>query len=166
MINPFLLHIGYNDFEIATAGKFFGITAAIIGGLLAEYLMKYFTIFESLIFFGVLHGFAHILFIFIIIKEVYGRNIYIFFLVTGFESITGGMTMAAYIAYISSLCRGQFKETQYSFLTSMMGLSRSILPSISGYIVITIGWNMLFAGVASILPIILVLYLKRFSVNK
>ena len=165
MINPFLLHIGYNDFEIATAGKFFGITAAIIGGLLAGYLMKYFTIFESLIFFGVLHGFAHILFI---IQEVYGRNIYIFFLVTGFESITGGMTMAAYIAYIASLCRGQFKATQYSFLTSMMGLSRSILPSISGYIVITIGWNMffLFAGVASILPIILVLYLKRFSVNK
>jgi len=165
MINPFLLHIGYDDFEIATAGKFFGITSAIIGGLLAGYIMKYLTIFESLMFFGTLHGFAHILFI---IQEIYGKNMYIFFLVTGFESITGGMTMAAYIAYIASLCRGQFKATQYSFLTSMMGLSRSILPSISGYIVITIGWNMffLFAGVASILPIILVLYLKRFSVNK
>ena len=78
------------------------------------------------------------------------------------------MTMAAYIAYIASLCHGKFRATQYSFLTSMMGLSRSILPSISGYIVATIGWNIFFlsASIASIPPIILVLYLKRFSVNK
>jgi PAT family beta-lactamase induction signal transducer AmpG len=165
MINPFLLHIGYNDFEIATAGKFFGITSAIIGGLIAGYIMKYFTIFNGLIFFGILHGFAHILFI---IQEFYGKNIYLFFLVTGFESITGGMTMAAYIAYIASLCHGKFRATQYSFLTSMMGLSRSILPSISGYIVGTIGWNIFFlsASIASIPPIILVLYLKKYSVNK
>jgi PAT family beta-lactamase induction signal transducer AmpG len=39
MINPFLLHIGYNDFEIATAGKFFGITSAIIGGLISSTLL-------------------------------------------------------------------------------------------------------------------------------
>ena len=40
MINPFLLHIGYDEFEIATAGKIFGIASAIIGGLLASYIMK------------------------------------------------------------------------------------------------------------------------------
>ena len=165
MINPFLLHIGYDEFEIATAGKFFGIASAIIGGLLAGYIMKYFTIFESLIFFGVLHGFAHILFI---IQEIYGKNIYLLFFVTGFESITGGMTMAAYIGYIASLCHGRFKATQYSFLTSMMGLSRSVLPAISGYIVATIGWKIffLFTSIASIPSIFLVLYLKKFSVNK
>ena len=165
MINPFLLHIGYDEFEIATAGKLFGITSVIIGGLLAGTIMKYFTIFESLIFFGVLHGFAHLLFI---IQEVYGKNIYLLFLVTGFESVTGGMTMAAYIGYIASLCHGRFKATQYSFLTSMMGLSRSILPAMSGYIVATIGWKTfyLFASIASIPSIILVLYLQKFSVNK
>ena len=165
MINPFLLHIGYDEFEIATAGKFFGIASAIIGGLLAGYIMKYFTIFESLIFFGVLHGFAHILFI---IQEIYGKNIYLLFFVTGFESITGGMTMAAYIGYIASLCHGRFKATQYSFLTSKMGLSRSVLPAISGYIVATIGWKIffLFTSIASNPSIFLVLYLKKFSVNK
>lgn len=165
MINPFLIHIGYSDFEIATAGKFFGIASAIIGGLLAGYIMKYFTIFKSLILFGSLHGFAHILFI---AQEIYGKNICIFFLVIGFESITGGMTMVAYIAYIASLCHGKFRATQYSFLTSMMGLSRSILPSISGYIVSTIGWNVFFllASIASIPPVILALYLKKLSENK
>lgn len=165
MINPFLLHIGYNELEIATAGKFFGITSTIIGGLLAGHIMKHFTIFKSLICFGILHGFAHILFI---AQEVYGKNLYLFFLVTGFESITGGMTMAAYIAYIASLCHGRFRATQYSFLTSMMGLSRSLLPAISGYIVTTIGWKIffLFTSIATIPSIILLIYLKKFSVNK
>ena len=76
MINPFLLHIGYDEFEIATAGKFFGITATIIGGLIASYIMKYFNIFKSLIFFGVLHGAGHMLFI---VQEIYGENIYLLF---------------------------------------------------------------------------------------
>ena len=50
----------------------------------------------------------------------------------------------------------------------MMGLSRSILPSISGYIVSTIGWNVFFllASIASIPPVILALYLKKLSENK
>jgi len=165
MINPFLLHIGYDEFEIATAGKFFGITATIIGGLIASYIMKYFSIFKSLIFFGILHGAGHMLFI---VQEIYGKNIYLLFLITGFESITGGMTMTAYIAYIASLCHGRFKATQYSFLTSMMGFSRSVLPAISGYIVSTIGWKTFyfFASIATIPSIILVLFLKKFSVNK
>jgi PAT family beta-lactamase induction signal transducer AmpG len=103
-----------------------------------------------------------------IVQEVYGKNVYLLFLITGFESITGGMTMTAYIAYIASLCHGRFKATQYSFLTSMMGFSRSVLPAISGYIVSTIGWKTfyLFASIATIPSIILVLYLQKLSVNK
>lgn len=70
-----------------------------------------------------------------------------------FESVTGGMTMAAYIAFIASLCQGKFRATQYSFLTSMMGLSRSIFPAISGFIVVDYGWRSFFAfTVAASLP--------------
>jgi len=50
----------------------------------------------------------------------------------------------------------------------MMGFSRSVLPAISGYIVSTIGWKTFyfFASIATIPSIILVLFLKKFSVNK
>jgi PAT family beta-lactamase induction signal transducer AmpG len=164
MINPFLIHIGYDEFEISTAGKFFGISAAIIGGLLAGLIMKYLNIFQSLLFFGVLHGVAHILFI---IQEIYGKNLGLLFLVTGFESVTGGMTMAAYIGFIASQCKGRFKATQYSFLTSMMGLSRSILPALSGYIVTILGWKIfyLFASLATIPSLILIFYLRKSRFN-
>ncbi len=164
MINLFFIHIGYNEFEISTVGKFFGIITAIIGGLLAGIVMKRVSIFRSLLLFGALHGVAHLLFI---VQEIYGKNIELFLLVTGFESITGGMSMAAYIGFIASLCKGRFKATQYSFFTSMMGLSRSILPAFSGYVVANVGWKIFYlsASVATIPALITILYLEKIRNN-
>ncbi|MDG1436754.1 MAG: MFS transporter [Rickettsiaceae bacterium] len=165
MINPFLLHIGYNEFEISTAGKLFGVTAAMVGGLIASHIMKTKNIHDSLFIFGAIHAIAHILFI---VQEIYGNNLYLLFIVIGFESISGGMSMAAYIAFISYLCHGKFRATQYSFLSSMMGVSRSILPAISGYIVANFGWTIFYAftTLATIPSLILIIYLKKLSDNK
>jgi len=160
MINPFLLHIGYDEFEISTAGKLFGITSAMIGGLIASHIMKKKNLYDSLLMFGSIHAAAHILFV---VQEIYGKNIYLLFVITGFESVSGGMSMAAYIAFIASLCRGKFRATQYSFLSSMMGLSRSIFPAISGYIVSSLGWSAfyIFTTLATVPSLIMILYLKK-----
>ena len=160
MINPFLLHIGYDEFEISTAGKLFGITFAMIGGLIASRIMKTKNLYDSLLIFGAIHAIAHILFV---VQELYGKDIYLLFIVTGFESISGGMSMAAYIALIASLCKGKFRATQYSFFSSMMGFSRSIFPAISGYIVASFGWSVfyIFTTLATIPSLILILYLEK-----
>lgn len=142
MINPFLIHIGYNAIEIASLSKFLGIIGAIIGGLIASFIMKKKNILDSIFLFGVIHSLAHILFI---VLEIYGKNFSLLFITIAIESITGGMAMAAYIAFISSLCHGKFRATQYSFFSSMMGFSRAIFPTISGYIVVNFGWQNFFA---------------------
>lgn len=155
MINPFLIHIGYNELEIASAGKFFGILSAIFGGLIASFIMKKKNILNSLLIFGVIHALAHSLFI---VQEIYGKNLLLLFTAIGFEGITGGMTMTAYIAFIASLCQGKFRATQYSFFTSMMGLSRAIFPAISGYIVAEFGWSNFFIFIILItIPSLLIL---------
>lgn len=160
MINPFLIHIGYDEFEISTAGKLLGITSAMLGGLLASFIMKKKNLFDSLLLFGSIHAVAHILFV---VQDIYGKNLYLLFIMTGFESISGGMTMAAYIAYIASLCHGKFRATQYSFLSSMMGLSRAVLPAISGYIVASFGWTVfyLFTTLATVPSLVMILYLEK-----
>lgn len=162
MINPFLHHIGYNSFEISTAGKLFGAISAILGGLIASHIMKKKNIFDSLLIFGSIHATCHILYI---AQEFYGKDITILFIITGFEGVTGGMTMAAYIAFIASLCDGKFRATQYSFFSSMMGLSRSIFPTISGYIVSYIGWSMffIFTILCTVPALILILYLEKYQ---
>ncbi|MCC8371254.1 MAG: MFS transporter [Rickettsia endosymbiont of Pseudomimeciton antennatum] len=163
MINPFLIHIGYNEFEIASAGKFFGIISAIIGGLIASSVMRRKSILDSLLIFGVIHAIAHTLFI---LQEIYGKNLPLFFITTGFESVTGGMTMTAYIAFIASICQGKFRATQYSFFSSMMGFSRSIFPALSGYIVVQFGWQNFFTFIIITTISSLLLLLKISSLLK
>ncbi|NRB10237.1 MAG: MFS transporter [Rickettsiaceae bacterium] len=160
MINPFLIHHGYSDHEIATGGKLLGSIMAIVGGLLAGHIMKKRDIFQGLLIFAILHAAAHTLFI---VQDIYGKNLYLLYVVIGFESITGGMSMAAYIAYIAYLCQGRFRATQYSFFSSIMGLSRSVLPAISGYIVAHAGWKSFFfiTIIATIPSLLLLLFLKQ-----
>ncbi len=162
MINPFLLHLGYNALEIASVGKFFGVTNAIIGGLLASWIMRKYSILNCLLFFGILHAIAHSLFI---LQELEGKNISLLFIVIGFESITGGMTMSAYIAFISSLCYGKYRATQYSFYSAMMGVSRSILPSFSGYLVLEFGWKIFFISMSlvAVPSLFIISKLKNYS---
>jgi MFS transporter, PAT family, beta-lactamase induction signal transducer AmpG len=165
MINPFLIHIGYPAATIATAGKLFGTISALIGGLLGSYIMRKKNIFDSLLLFGSIHAVAHILFV---IQDIYGQNIYLLFIVTGFESISGGITMTAYIAFIATLCDGKFRSTQYAFFTSMMGLSRSVFPALSGYMVANLGWTVffLFTTVATVPALIIILYLEKIHNKK
>ena len=160
MINPFLLKLGYKATEIATVGKLFGLISAIIGGLIASYIMRCKDIIDSLVLFGSLHAAAHLLFL---LQEFYGKNISILYLVIGFEGTTSGMSMAAYMGFIASLCHGKFRATQYAFFSSMMGFSRAILPSISGYFVFQFGWDIffIFTSLAAIPPLFLAIYLKK-----
>jgi len=160
MINPFLLHIGFDAGEIATVGKFLGILAAILGGFIASHIMRKTSVLDSLLYFGIAHALAHIMFI---AQNAAGHNLPLLFLVMGFESITGGMAMAAYIAFITSMCSGKYSATQYAILSSMMGLSRSILPGLSGFIVSAYGWQefYLFTAVATVPAIVLLWWMKR-----
>lgn len=161
MINPFLLETGFKANEIASVGKFLGILAAILGGFIASSIMKEQNIYNSLIIFGIIHAFAHSMFI---AQDLAGYNIALLFIVMGFESITGGMTMAAYMAFISSLCHGPYRATQYAFLTSMMGLSRSILPGLAGFIAQEYGWSLfyLFTSLAAIPSIVILHQIRKY----
>ena len=157
MINPFLLHHGFSESQIAIAGKLCGVLGAGFGGLLAGRIMSRNPITLCLFWFAVIHASAHSCYI--VIAYV-GANSLALFIATLLESITGGMTMAAYIGLITKLCRGKYRATQYALFTAMMGVSRTILPSFAGYIVETTGWTIFFVfAILMVIPSILILKL-------
>jgi PAT family beta-lactamase induction signal transducer AmpG len=159
MMNPFLLYIGYNEIEIANLGKLLGIFSACIGGFIASFTMHRKSIIDNLLYFGILHAFSHILFI---ILGLYGKNQLLFIITIFIEGVTSGMNMAAYIGFITSICSGRFKTTQYAFFTSMMGLSRSIFPAFFGYILIDFGWNSYFIFIIiATIPSLIILWKLR-----
>ena len=145
MINPFLLYLQFSEFDIATISKLFGIVTSILGSFVGGMVMSRGSLYSHLFNFGILHLIAHTLFI---IQSFYPNNTILLYFVMGSESFTGGMTMTAYIALITSLCQGKYAGTQYSFFSSMMGLSRAIFPAISGYIVFHYGWTLFFTFVS------------------
>ena len=155
MINPFLLHLQFNEYEIAVAGKLCGIMSATAGSFFAGYYMsRYNNLAKLLLYFGVLHLVAHSFFI---LQSIFLHNLTLLYFVIAVESFTGGMTMTVYMAFITTLCRGS--SARYSFFSSMMGISRAILPAISGYIVAQYGWVMFFSFVTILAaPSLLILY--------
>ena len=56
------------------------------------------------------------------------------------ENFSGGMGSAAFVAYLSVLCNKSYSGTQYAILSSVMGLTRTILSSPAGFIVEWYGW--------------------------
>lgn len=147
MINPFLLHLKYDAVEIAAISKFFGIIMVIIGGLLSGSIIHYLKIRNAVISFSIIHTLSHLLFILLIFT---GKNIALLYLMTACEALTGGMMMTVYIAFISNLCHGKDSASQYALLSSGIGLSRVIFPSLSGIIVDDFGWLYFFLGVTAI----------------
>ncbi|MDX1923977.1 MAG: AmpG family muropeptide MFS transporter [Rickettsiaceae bacterium] len=141
MLNPYLLSLGFEVDQIAISGKFCGIVGSSIGGIWASGILNGGNISICLAKFGILHAVAHIGYI---LLSLYKGSSSALFIATIFDSVTGGMTMTCYIALITSLCKGKYKTTQYAIFSSMMGISRTILPSISGYIVAFANWEMFF----------------------
>jgi PAT family beta-lactamase induction signal transducer AmpG len=164
MLNPFLLQIGFDEKEIAIAGRLCGIIGSAFGGLVATQVMNNQNLLKSLFWFGILHSLAHFSYIAVLYS---GNDVLALILATTFDSITGGMTMSAYIGFITCLCRGKYRSTQYAIFSAMMGVSRSILPSITGFIVVYTNWVVFFIiSVVIIFPALLILKKneKRISV--
>ncbi len=160
MINPYLLHLGFQENQIALAGKLSGIIGAAVGGIIASQFMHQNNITQSLKWFGILHAISHIGYI--ILARCAPSSLALF-TVTIFDSVTGGMAMSSYIALITSLCCGRFKTTQYAIFTAMMGLSRAVLPSASGYIVSTCSWDIFF-GISIIMIVPAIALLKMINI--
>lgn len=155
MINPFLLNEGFTEFQIAYYGKLCGIIGSAFGGIVASNVIDNKNLTRCLIWFGILHSFSHLSYIGIIYS---GNENVALVLATIFDSVTGGMTMAAYIALISCLCKGKYRTTQYAIFSAMMGVSRTILPSIAGYIVWIGNWHIFFMiSVVLIIPSLIIL---------
>jgi PAT family beta-lactamase induction signal transducer AmpG len=159
-----LLDLNFSVPQIATTGKLCGSIGAIIGGIIGGYLMQRFNIIQSLLYFGAIHTSAHLL---LALQAIVGNNLLLYFITSISESVTGGMAMAAYIAFITSICRGKYKATQQGFFTSMMGVSRSIFPSLSGFMASTYGWlNFFLISFGLSIPALIILFYMRKSLEK
>jgi len=141
MINPFLLEIGFTEAKIYIGSLLYSSIGVMSGGILGGYLMRRMNIVQALWYFGLIHCITHLFFI---VLSIVGKNLTLYLFTSILEGITGGMAMAAYISFITSICKGEYKATQQALFSSVMGISRSVLPMIAGSLVVQVGWPSFF----------------------
>ncbi len=159
MANPFYVKIGFSNIEIANASKIFGVIMTLFGVFIGGYLVNQVGLINSLIVSGIFQIFSNLLYV--MLNSVGAEFVFLLITVAG-ENFSGGLGSAAFVAYLSVLCKKEYSATQYALLSSFMGLARTFLSSPSGFIVESFGWGNFFI-ISTIfgLPGLLILFWMR-----
>lgn len=165
MAYPFYDDMGFSKAQIAYVTKLFGVVATIGGTLAGGLVVSRMGILKALLFCGILQGLSNLIFV----AQAYaGNNIYMLVVTITVENITGGMGVAAFVAYLSSLCNVAYTATQYALLSSFMSLARDVFAATSGFLAAAVSWTTFFVltTLMAIPGLLLIFYLIKTQVVK
>ena len=177
MANPFYLDIGFTKSEIASIAKLFGFFMTIAGAVIGGLMVARFGFFRPLLLGALLVSVTNLLFAYMAMidpdllafvmgaEAVAEPNLGLLTLVISADNLSGGIAIAVFIAYLSSLTNVAYTATQYALFSSLMTLPAKLLAGVSGAIVDTYGypWFFIYASVIGVPAILLVLYMMHRS---
>ena len=149
MFNPFLLDLGFTKSQIAEVVKLYGLIAMIFGTFAGGWLVGHIGMFRALLLCGFTHMLTNLL---LVVQAKLGADVHFLIFTISLENFTGGMSTAAFVAYVSGLCRVQYTATQYALLSSLAAFGRTWLSTPSGALAKAVGWEHFFA-IASVMAL-------------
>ena len=149
MFNPFLLDIGFSKTEIAQIAKVYGFAATMLGVFLGGWLVAKMGMYKALWLAAFINIPANMV---LIAQAQMGADSSFLILSVTAENITGGMSTATLIAYLSMLCKTNYTATQYALLSSFAAFGRTWLSTPSGWVAESSGWEWFF-GIAALMTI-------------
>ncbi|MBE9515553.1 MAG: AmpG family muropeptide MFS transporter [Proteobacteria bacterium] len=162
MANPFYLDMGFSKPEIANIAKIFGFFMTIGGAALGGLLVVRYGIFRPLLLGAVMVALTNLLFAYM---ATGGPDITLLALVISADNLSGGLSNAVFIAYLSSLTNKHYTATQYALFSSLMTLPGKFIGGFSGVVVDSFGYVdfFIYAAVMGVPAIVLALYLMKQS---
>lgn len=142
MFNPFLLDLGFTKTQIAEVVKIYGLIATILGAYAGGWLVLKFGMFRTLLVTGFIHMLTNLL---LVEQAARGADVHFLIFSISLENFSGGISTAAFIAYLSALCKVNYTATQYALLSSLASFGRTWLSTPSGWLAMTVGWQWFFA---------------------
>lgn len=184
--NVFYQDMGYSKIDIANVTKVFGVIVTITGGFLGGLLAIRVGVMRALMSGAILMVITNLAFMWL--ANVGGNFTYFDIPVPTFslstdtsffawssvafpkeltvviilDNLAQGISLIAFIAWLSSLTNVSFTATQYAIFSSLMTLFPKVLGGFSGTIVEHIGYNsfFLFASALGLPVILLIAYLS------
>jgi PAT family beta-lactamase induction signal transducer AmpG len=147
MSSVFYIDIGFTKEQIAFYSKTFGLFMTLLGGFLGGVLSVRYGMLRTLFLGALLSAATNLLFA---AMAVVGNDPFFFAVVIVADNLSGGLAVAAFVAYLSSLTSVSFTATQYAIFSSIMTLGPKVLAGYSGMAVDAVGYEGFFIGTALI----------------
>jgi PAT family beta-lactamase induction signal transducer AmpG len=142
MIKPFWVDQGRSLFEIGLVPTSVGIGLSVAGALTGGGFIARFGVFHSVWVLGLLQaasnlGYALVAWASLGRLGLYGASV--------FESFTGGLGTAAFLAFLMNVCDKEHATVQYAFLSSLFALTGRLAGAVSGLAAEGLGYGDYFA---------------------
>jgi PAT family beta-lactamase induction signal transducer AmpG len=142
MVKPFWLDRGLTVEEIGIVSTSFGVGASLLGSILGGIYTSRAGIFRALWVLGLVQALSNLGYAGAAASEAGRPAIYAASLL---ESFTGGLGTAAFLAFLMHICDKRQAATEYALLSSLFGLSRTLVTPVSGWTAESLGYASFFA---------------------
>lgn len=165
MANPFYIDLGFSKEEIASVTKVFGFFMTILGSFGGGLLVVRYGIMRPLLLGAVMVAVTNLLFAWL---STQGANTAYLAVTVSADNLSGGLAVAAFIAYLSSLTNRAYSATQYALFSSLMTLPGKFIGGFSGVVVEQAGYTSFFiyASGLGVPAILLVIFLMTRRMRK
>lgn len=159
LVRPFLVQVGFNDFDVGVATASIGLIATLGGTFLGGMLTTAIGLGHALWAFGLLQILSNLGYVMI---AAVGHNRPLMYAAMGFESLTSGMGTGAFGVLLLRMTMKRFSATQYALFSSLFALPRILAGPVTGVMVDSLGWFDFFLFTIAVgIPGLLML--QRFS---
>ncbi|MFL6651945.1 MAG: AmpG family muropeptide MFS transporter [Sulfurifustaceae bacterium] len=159
LVRPFLVQIGFNDFDVGVATATIALFATLAGTFLGGMLTTAMGLGHALWAFGALQILSNLGYVLI---AMVGANRPLMYAAMGFESLTSGMGTGAFGVLLLRMTQKRFSATQYALFSSLFALPRILAGPVTGVMVDAMGWLDFFL-VSLAIGVPGLLMLQRFS---
>lgn len=163
MSNFLLKGLSFTLTDVGLAYKTIGLFATILGAFAGGLLLTRMNLYSALLYFGLAQAFSNLMFM---LLAYIGKNYVLMVSSIFIESFCSGMSTAALLAFLMSLCHQQYSATQFAFLSALFSIGRVFLGPVAAVMVTHFGWiNFYFWSFLLCFPGIILLSLMRNRVN-
>ncbi len=138
LITNFLLHgLGFSLTEVGVAYKLVSFFATISGAFIGGMLLTRWNIYRALMLFGLAQAFSNLMFVWLAMA---GKVFSLMAATIFIENFCSGLSTAAFMAFLMSLCNKRYTAGQYALLSAVASLGRVFLGPVAGLMVKEMGW--------------------------
>jgi len=152
--------VGFSLEELSIAGKLNMTVSSMTGVAIGGWVYMRWGTFKSMLVFGIGQAVTNLLYVWLALA---GKKIWLLVLTTSLDTGIGGMGLAAFVAFLVSLCSSNYSATQYALLSALASIPSRVMGYVAGIVVSKIGWADFFVVtfLTAMPGLILLLFLRR-----